>query len=435
MKYWVAKLKTALNHIQLRTEQAVFNTTWLLLERVTKILSELIVVFILARYLGPNQFGVLSYATAIIGLTSIITKLGLDDVAVRFLVEDEERHDCIVATCFLMKLVSGLLVYAVLFAFFYFSQQNDIALLICILGLVLPIQAVDVLGFSFKSHLNSGPLVISNSIALFIGAIIKILCVVNQQPLEVIAWCIVVENVINLVNLSIAYYLGNKRIILFSNASITQIKYLMNASAPIIISGIAVTAYMRADQIMIKEMLGTEALGLYSAASKISESWYFLPMILTRSLLPIAVKLKKQNQIDYQSLFKLLFRFLGLFSAALATLLFFFSSFLITILFGSEYLAAENTLIAHSVGGFFVCMGLVLSLWAIVEDKTDKIIINTVFGASLNIILNIFFIQRFGILGAAISTVIARAFAGMFINYFVKDLQPIFKIQLQAFGG
>ncbi|ESA38252.1 polysaccharide biosynthesis protein [Leptolyngbya sp. Heron Island J] len=436
MKYWFSKLKIDLKYIQPRAKQAALNTTWLLIERVAKIISELIVVFVLARYLGPDQFGILSYATAIISLVSIFTKLGLDDVAVRFLVEDEDQHERILATCCLMKLISGVLIYVLLIIFFYPSQQSEITLLICILGLVLPIQAIDVLGFSFKAHLNSRPLVISNSIALFIGSVIKILCVVNQQPLEIIAWCMVCESIISLSNLSIAYYLDNNRIIIFQAVSIRYIKYLWQASIPIMVSGIAVTAYMRVDQIMIKEMLGAESLGLYSAASKISESWYFLPTILTRSLLPIAVKLKQENnQVEYQNLFKLLFRSLGLVSIAIAILLFFFSKSLISMLFGSEYIAAENALIAHSIGGFFVCMGLVLSLWAIVEGKTNKMIVNTILGACLNIILNCFFIQKFGILGASISTVIARAFAGIFVNYFIKDFRPVFRIQIQAFGG
>ena len=433
MNYWLAKCKTVLTGIQPTTKQAAFNTTWLLIERVAKVLSELIVVFVLARYLGPSQFGVLSYATAIISLASILTKLGLDDVAIRFLVENEDQHDQILATCWLMKLISGLLIYALLVISFYLSQQSEIALLICILGLLLPIHSVDALGFSFKAYLNSKSLVISNSIALLVGSIIKIICVINQQPLEVIAWCIVYESIISMGNLSIAYYLNNDQLVAFSSVSINQFKYLLHASIPIMISGIAVTAYMRADQIMIKEMLGSEALGLYSAASKISESWYFLPTILTRSLLPVAVKLKQTNQVAYQKLFKFLFRFLGLSSAVIAIFFFFCSDFLINFLFGSEYIAAKNILIIHSIGGFFVCMGLVLGLWTIVEDKTEKMIINTGLGALVNIILNFFFIQDFGILGAAISTVIARAFAGVFVNYFIRDLRPVFKMQVRAF--
>lgn len=436
MKHWVSQFKVALNQIQPTTKKAVFSTAWLITERLTKIFSELIVIFILARYLGPQQFGLLSYATAIISVGSTLAKLGLDDVAVRQLAEDKRQQDHILATCLFMKLVSGLLTYVVLVAISYsFQQERNVTLLIGILGLTLPIQAIDVLGFSFKAYLNPRPLVIGNSIALLIGSAIKISCVIHQAPLELIAWCMVFEFIISSVSLYIAYCISNHKAVLFKAVSLTQINQLIHESFPIIISGIAVTAYMRTDQIMIKEMLGSEALGLYSAASKISESWYFLPMIVTRSLLPIAVKLKQTDPAGYQKLFKLLFRFLGLGSFAIAILIFFCSDFLIDVLFGNDYALAQSVLAVHSLGGIFVCMGLVLSLWTIVEGKTDKMIFNTGLGAVINIILNLFFIQKFGILGAAISTIIARAFAGVFANYFIRELRPIFKLQIQAFGG
>lgn len=433
MKHWVSQIKGALKHIQPRTQLATLNTAWLLIERVIKIFSELIVIFILARYLGPNQFGLLSYATALISLGVIIAKLGLDDVAVRFLVENDEQKPYILATCFLLKTIAGALVYAALVAFTYGSQQ-EITLLIGILGLALPIQAVEVLGFSFKADLNSKPLVISNSIALFIGSIVKVACVITQQPLHIIAWCILFETIVSFVNLSTAYYFTNHQNIRLRMTSINQIKHLINAGLPLLVSGIAVTAYMRADQIMIKEMLGAESLGLYSAASKISESWYFLPTIITSSLLPVAVRLKQESQSVYQRLLRLLCRYLVGGSVAIAIMLSFFASSVIELLFGSEYIASKNVLIAHSLGGIFVCMGLILSLWAVVENKTGKMILNTGIGALINIFLNFFFIQKFGILGAAVSTVISRAFAGFLGSYFVRELRPIFKIQLQALG-
>ncbi|EKV03433.1 membrane protein involved in the export of O-antigen and teichoic acid [Leptolyngbya sp. PCC 7375] len=420
--------------IQPRTQQAMLNTAWLLVERITKIFSELIVVLILARYLGPNQFGLLSYVTALIGLGSVFAKLGLDDIAVRFLVEDDDQHNSVLATCFLLKIVSGALAYVALVAFAHSSQQQEITLLICILGLTLPIQGMEVLGFSFKASLNSRPLVISNSISLLIGCVVKVVCVITQQPLQIFAWCILLEIIIGFVNLSFAYYFTNHQTRFISTVSVDQIKHLIYASFPILISGIAVTAYMRADQIMIKEMLGSEALGLYSAASKISESWYFVPTIITRSLLPVAVRLKKEDPIAFDRLFKLLFRYLTFISIIALALFSFFSGSLIRFLFGSEYIASGNVLVAHSFGGIFVCMGLGLSLWAVVEGKTGKMMINTGVGAIINITLNFFFIKEFGILGAAISTVIARAFAGVFLNYFIRELQPVFRIQLKALG-
>ena len=54
---------------------------------------------------------------------------------------------------------------------------------------------------------------------------------------------------------------------------------------------------MKIDQVMIKEMLGAEAVGQYAAAVRLSEVWYFIPIIIASSLFPAIVILKKSVMI------------------------------------------------------------------------------------------------------------------------------------------
>mgnify|MGYP003488046590 CR=1 FL=1 len=71
----------------------LFNTSWMLVEQVLRILAGLFVGIYVARYLGPEQFGAYSYALAFVALFSALGRVGLDSILVRDLVNHQDRRD------------------------------------------------------------------------------------------------------------------------------------------------------------------------------------------------------------------------------------------------------------------------------------------------------------------------------------------------------
>ena len=113
-------------------------------------------------------------------------------------------------------------------------------------------------------------------------------------------------------------------------------KTLLADSWPLMLSGIAVMLYMRIDQIMIKEMLGAEAVGNYSAAVKISEIWYFIPVVINSSLFPAILDAKKKNHRFYYKRLQQLFNMLVWTAVLIAIPISFFSEIIIGLLFGNQ---------------------------------------------------------------------------------------------------
>ena len=64
------------------------NTSWLFAEKILRMVVGLLVGVWVARYLGPEQFGLLSYALSFVGLFSIVATFGLDEIVVRELVKN-----------------------------------------------------------------------------------------------------------------------------------------------------------------------------------------------------------------------------------------------------------------------------------------------------------------------------------------------------------
>src|SRR5512139_3333034 len=105
-RFLPASLKTKIegrNYLQ----NVVSNTGWQFTDNILRMGVGLFVGIWLARYLGPQKFGIFSYAIAFVALFSPLASLGLDDIVVRNLVRDAALRDETLGTAFVLKLAGG----------------------------------------------------------------------------------------------------------------------------------------------------------------------------------------------------------------------------------------------------------------------------------------------------------------------------------------
>lgn len=182
--------------------------------------------------------------------------------------------------------------------------------------------------------------------------------------------------------------------------------------------------YMRIDQIMIKEMLGVYEVGIYSAAVRLSEGFYFIPVLISTSVFPAIIYAKnmKLYKVRLQSLYTLLVWI----AIALASITTFFGKDLILLFYGQSYNMSGDVLIIHGWASIFVFLGVASGKWFIVQNLQRLTLINTCIGAILNVSLNFIFLPIFGIVGAAYATVVSQCFAAYFMNAIWKASRPNF---------
>ena len=179
---------------------------------------------------------------------------------------------------------------------------------------------------------------------------------------------------------------------------------LLKDSWPLIISGIAISIYMKIDQVMIREMMNVEAVGQYVAAVRLSEAWYYIPMVIVASLFPAIVNAKKQSEELYYSRIQKLYDFMVWTAIAIALPITFLSDRIVELLYGTQYNQAGSVLEIHIWTGVFVFAGVASSKWLLSENLQIFSTINTFIGVIINIGLNYFLIPRIGIEGAAWAT-------------------------------
>ena len=428
----IAKLKSLQNHQGFI--KYFKNTSWLLGEKILRMVVGLFVGIWVARYLGPEQFGLFSYAQAFVGLFTAIAGLGLDGIIVRELVKDPSKQAVLLGTAFYLKLIGALLVLLALAGAVTLSHQDSLTTwLIFIIASATVFQSFNIIDFFFQAKVLSKYVVYANIISLFISSFIKIGLILTNASLIAFAWVVLFDSVILMLGFIYYFQRHAKLNIKKLNFSKAMAINLLKDSWPLILSGLVISIYMKVDQIMIKEMLNTEAVGQYAAAATLSEAWYFIPMVIASSLFPAIINAKKQSEELYYERLQKLYDLMVWMAIAIALPMTFLSDWVVSLLYGEQYDQAGEVLMIHIWAGVFVFLGVAYSKYLTNENLTKKFFYRTFLGMLINIILNILLIPKYGINGAAIATLLGQFSANYIYDIFDKSLYRQLKMKTKSF--
>jgi O-antigen/teichoic acid export membrane protein len=209
-------------------------------------------------------------------------------------------------------------------------------------------------------------------------------------------------------------------------------KRLLKDSWPLILSGMVISIYMKIDQVMIKEMLGAEQVGFYAAAVRLSEAWYFIPMLITSSLFPAIINAKKQSEERYYQRLQKLYNLMVWMAVGIALPTTFLAPWVIKVLYGCVFSPAATVLKIHIWAGVFVFLGVASSKWFIVENFIRKNFYRTFIGMVANVILNFELIPLYGIYGAALATLLGQMTANLIYDFFDKQTRPSLSLKIHS---
>lgn len=408
------------------------NTSWMFAEQGVKIVSAVFVGIYIARYLGPEQFGLLSYAIAVVAVLAAITRLGMDSILVRELVVHPEDKQQYIGTAFGLMLIAsiiGVVIVAGVIGLIESDPQTKIYIWIISVGLIF--QTLLVIDYAFQSQVKAKYSSIAKSVALSLSALIKICLVIFHADLLLFVLSYAFDHVLIALSLLIMYLTKQQPSFLFIfNAKL--VKPLLKSAWPMVMSAVSIILYMRIDQIMIKNMLDSEQVGLYAAMTRVYEGWIMIPVILCASLLPAIVKMKSISQIQYEKRLILLFSIVFWLSMIVAVITALFSDVIINLTFGSEYAAASSVLVVIMWSSSFAALGSVTYRYLIAENMEKKIAVRTFVALAVNVTLNFILIPLYGIEGAAVATLVCIITANYLIDYLDSDLKQLIGIKNNA---
>jgi len=247
-----------------------FNTGWLMADKVLRLFVGLFVGVYVARYLGPEKFGILNFAMSFVALFGAFAKLGLDNIVVRNAVQDPESRDDLLGTAFGLRMIGGLVLLAVVFGAIQLTDSDPLTqLIVMVIAAGHVLQAFQVIEFYFHSQVMARLASIARISGLITSAVIRLALIWSEASLVWFAWVVVVEH--GLKGLVLAgLYIRQQLPMWHWRFRFGQAKLLLRDSWPLILSGLVVMVYMRIDQVMIKMMLDNRAVGNYAAAVRLS---------------------------------------------------------------------------------------------------------------------------------------------------------------------
>lgn len=169
-------------------------------------------------------------------------------------------------------------------------------------------------------------------------------------------------------------------------------------------------------------MKGPDKVGLYSVAVRLAESFNIIPIALMVSVLPLMSQYYKLSKNDFERIYQLSFKYLLIFIIPVASYISIYSDNIVSLFYGKGFLLSGSALRILIWAEVFVFLGVVNNsiLIAANKQKIDSIFTGT--SAFVNIVLNLVLIPKYGIVGAAIASLVSYSI-GPIMGYFIPLTQ------------
>lgn len=398
------------------------NAKWIVGCKILQALLNLFVGMLTARYLGPSNYGLISYASSVVGFILPIMQLGLRSTLVQEYIEHPQEEGAVMGTALLMNVLSSVACMVSVAVFSIVMNPGDWStfLIVALYSLMLPFQAVEMIQYWFQAKLISKYPSLAMLGAYLVVSAYKIYLLISQKGVLWFAASHAIEYAVVGAVLLIIYKKKSDQRLSVS----TKLATLMFArSKYYILSGMMTMVFSYTDHIMLKLMMGNTENGYYSAALTCAGVFHFAYSAIIDSVRPLILTAKIESKEEYEN------NIIGLYSliiyAALLESICFviFAKLIVFILFGVDYLPAVPVLQIVIWYHIFTYMGSVRNIWILAEGKQSMLWRINLWGAVANVIVNAVFIPFWGACGAAIASLITQLITNFIVGFIFKSIR------------
>ncbi len=380
------------------------NTSWLFWGKILSLTLSFFVTTYVARYLGPENYGTLSYAISFVGLFSFLSTLGLDHIFYKKVIEIDGWGEELTSTAIRLRFFASLFAFLLLLLASIFLHVNEVEFfLIAIIGLSFLFTPLHLITHIFQAKVLSKYSSITLLSVTLILSLAKVGVVYFDKGILFFSTIFLLESILYAL-LYLYFYkkIGGSLTLRVFNFDLA--KELVRLSWPLMFYSGFTLIYTRIDQVMIGNLLNDYSVGLYDAAVRVSEMWYFIPGIIITSLFPAIVNARRVNNHSYRRRLLGLGLFIVLFAVLIALSIYVLRGNISEFLYGDDFFESISVLSVYVWAGIWVALGYLAYYILIIEEKTKALLISTSFTVICNIILNILWIPRYGIVGSAWAT-------------------------------
>lgn len=405
-------------------KKVLSNMSWLLGGKVVNMILSFFVSLATARYLGPDNFGDINYVAAYVSFFSSITSLGLSVIVIKEVSMGNEDDNEVIWTGILMRFITAVLSTISVLALVNITDGGDPLIM-----KIAFLESIGILASSFDTFMYwfqgklLGKYVSIASVVAYLGmSLYRIYLLANNADILWFAFATSVDTLILSFVLMVCYIRENGFHI---RASLGLAKRLMKQSYHYMISGLIAILYSKIDQIMLKHMLDSYSVGLYSAALAISGLWGMIPSAFIQSVSPVLYKNAEENRQMFFKRLQQSYAGIWLLNICWSVAISVFSYWVIYLLYGADYLGARGALIIVVWYSGISAIGSLTQVYLATENKNKYVNYFALAGLATDVILNALLIPSFGIMGAAVATLATYIVIHIVMPLIIPDTREV----------
>jgi len=439
------------NMLKLFLKTSIFVFMGLLLSKLFSYIYKIII----ARYFGPEIYGLFSLSLVIISLLFAISLLGLNEGVIRYISlyrgkKDNEKIKYIFKISSIILIFSAILTAGLSFLFADFIaltifKEPELSIFLKIFSLMIPFWVFA--GF-FNSVMNSfekikQSVIIEQIIQSFTKVSFLLFFIWLGLKTNAIIFSFFIG--IFIFFLTAFFYCKYKLPILFIKEKLNKKQKskirnnLFSYSWPTMFFGIIAILFCWIDTLALGFFKSATEVGIYNTAVPIAILLSLTPGLFLQLFFPIITKeYAKKNFKLIKEISKQIGKWIFIINLPFFLLIICFPGAIINLLFGSQYIVASNALRFLSIGIFFSSLFIISKKLILMAGKSKIILIDLIIASIINIFLNILLVpmnplfgfeNTLGINGAAIATLISMIFLNILLMIHARHYTSIIPLR------
>lgn len=408
------------------------NLIWATAGKVVSMFSGLVIGILVARYLGPEQFGLMNWVISYVFLFQTISIFGLDLIETREEAAHPGDYNTIIGSAFVIRCILSVISIALCIGTcFAMGKDAETTFLVAIYSISVMANTLSVIRNYFFAIVQNKRVVQSEISRTLIGMVIKVVLLYVHASL---LW-FVAATMFDTVLLASGYIVSyQKEVGRMSQWQFSRSRalFLIKESAPLVLCHAAVMVYQRIDQVMIGEMIDDANVGYFSVAGRFVEILIFIPMILAQTISPVLTRIRTQSESEYIRKSQQFMNMSFWFSAMAAVLTSVISYWLILYLFGEAYLPAVIVLQIMSFKVVSLALSNTAGSMIVIEGLQKYAFVRDLLGCLVCVVLNWYLLPRYGVVAAAIISILSNVVAGYLADALVPAYRHLFVMQTKA---
>lgn len=403
--HMISRIKQLAQHPGVRKYTS--NALWLIVGRIGSLGISYIATLFVVRSLGPSNNGLLAFSVSFVGLFSVIANLGIDQILFERITRDISKKNEILGTAIIIRAVSAIIAIVLILATAIATGNNRTStLLIFINSWTILFGAPTLISYYFQARAEGKYQAFGQISATIILSSLKILAIYLHFGVFALAYILLLENIIySIFWVSIYRKTGNKIRDLNFNSILAR--DLIANSAPLMLSSVAIAVYSRADQVLLKYLAGNSSVGIYDAAVRLSELWYFIPSLIITSLFPAIVYAHDHNPELFKQRMTRLYAILIYASVFIGLTMTLLANKIMYMLYGQAFMAGVPVLKIYAWACVPISLSITINTYLLLIKRNGLAFLSSLAGMVVNIALNLVLIPRYGLTGAATATIIS----------------------------